>query len=283
MFNRTRTIRFLATVAASCWAAAALAGDISTRFTAALTASEACDCDISGQAVYRDDGGRRRFNVEVEGFPAGTDLVVEVGGENVGTLSVRRGPTGALISRLVLDDKIEDGITDNPRTMFPANFPTVLAGSSVVVGPLTGSFGLTSISGGDGTGGGGTAPGEVAAGDLECRVQLAGEDASMDADFRNENGRMRFDVSLEAAPGGSFAVDDRVNVTVGGSSVGTFTLGTLATGDVGAEFGYDSNFEAGDVTLPFPVDFPGVAIGTVVAIEPVVPGAPALACEMQPK
>lgn len=209
-------------------------------------------------------------------------LGIEVGGEAVGTLTVREGATGTAVGKMSFSDKVEDGVEDSPRTMFPANFPAVLAGSLVVVGPLSGSFGLKEVSGGGGTGGGGSEPGEVASGDLECRVDVASEDASFDADFRNIDGRMRFGVAFEAAPGGSWAAGDRMSMHVDGVEIGTLTLGALSSGDVGAEFDFDSTAGAGDTAAPFPVDFPGVAIGTAVSLEPIATGAPGVACELQP-
>jgi hypothetical protein len=281
MFTPRRIALCIAAVAATAASAMSAAGELSTRFAAALKTTEACDCDVSGKAYYRDDAGKRRFQIEVKGFPAGTELVLEVGGENVGTVVVRNTATGA-VGKLSFSDKLEDGVSDNPRTLFPANFPDVLAGASVVAGPLSGSFALKEISGGEGTGGGGSTPGEIASGDLECRVDLAAEDASLDADFRYENGRMRFGVSVEAAPGGSYAAGDRMNVSVDGVQVATITLDALLGGDVGTEFDFDTGAGAGDVALPFPVDFPGVAIGSVVAVEPAVVGAPTMTCALQP-
>lgn len=279
--RKTLSLFIAAATVATALGPVAHAGGLSTRFQTPLAPADGCDCDARGKASYRDDAGERRFYAEARGFPVGTVLEVQVGGEPVGSMTVIREASGQAVGKLNYRDKVEDGIEDDPRGMFPANFPAVLAGSSVMVGPLSGTFGLTEISGGGGTGGGGTVPGEVAAGDLRCGANAAGEDASIDAEFRNENGRMRFDAKMEAAPGGSWAAGERVSVRVDGVEVGVATLATVTTGDVGVEFKLDSQVEAGDDSQPFPVGFPGVAIGSAVSLAPVSGSAPTLSCALQ--
>lgn len=63
---------------------------------------------------------------------------------------------------------------------------------------------------------------------LECRASMAGEDASMDARFEADGGRMKFSASFEAAPGGSFMAGDPLGVRVGSELVAYMVLAGAA-------------------------------------------------------
>jgi len=108
---------------------------------------------------------------------------------------------------------------------------------------------------------------------LECRVDAANEDASIRARFEQRDDRKKFSVELEAAPGGSYAAGDILNVFVNDELVGSMTLVDL--GDIVGEIGFDSTAQADDVDLPFPANFPTVGAGSIVEA-----GAQ-LACDLQ--
>jgi len=282
MMNTLRPVTLLATALAVGLPCSALAGS-TVRYLAPLASSAPCDCDISGKAVFRIDDGRRRLSVEIEGFPAGSEFDVVVGGVKVGTIRARASDSGGAVGKLSVSDKIEDGIEDNPRTMFPANFPDLLVGTGIVAGPLAGNFRLRElVTDGSGGTGGSNDTGGAFAGDLECRADALGEDASMDADFRNVSNRMRFSTQFEAAPGGSYSAGDVLEVSVDGERVGTITLAELLGGDLGGDLNLDTRTDDPDA-VPFPVEFQGVRLGSIVRVQPTQPEVPALGCSLQPK
>ncbi len=110
------------------------AGGATTRFRARLGAAPSAG-DISGQADFKQSGSRRQFSVQVEGLTPGDAYDVMVGGQAVGTLTINALGVGDLN----YDDNFEPGV-DDPATQFPANFPTIHAGTLVQVGELSGTF-----------------------------------------------------------------------------------------------------------------------------------------------
>ena len=111
----------------------ALAGD-SLRLRARLRADSSAG-DISGNAKYRErDNGRRRFQLEVEGFRPGTVLDVVVDGVTVGSVTIDNLGVG----ELDFDTNIEPG--DDEGQPFPANFPSLERGDRVQVGQLSGTL-----------------------------------------------------------------------------------------------------------------------------------------------
>jgi hypothetical protein len=112
----------------------ALAGD-QLRLRARLRA-DASAGDISGNAKYREkDDGRRRFQLEVEGFRPGTTLDVVVAGVRVGSVTIDNLGVG----ELDFDTQQNDPNDDETRP-FPDNFPNIGRGDSVRVGQLRGTL-----------------------------------------------------------------------------------------------------------------------------------------------
>ena len=97
---------------------------------------------------------------------------------------------------------------------------------------------------------------------LECRDELALEDASARARYEKEKGRVKFSVEVEAAPGGSFRAGDILQVRVSGELVGTVRLSRA--GDLVGELNFDTTAGPDDMDSPFPANFPPVGRGTIV-------------------
>lgn len=90
--------------------------------------------DTSMDARYEEQRGRKKFDASFEvpqgvGFVAGDVLEVKVGGVKVGEITLAEQPNGDLGGDLEFDTN-DDG---NP---FPAKFPDVGDGTSVMVGDL---------------------------------------------------------------------------------------------------------------------------------------------------
>jgi hypothetical protein len=89
--------------------------------------------DFSVEARYEERGvARRQFKAEFEagvaqGFTAGQVLPVSVGGLVVGQVTLKADTTGDLVGELKFDNK---------KNAFPANFPSVGAGTGVSIGNL---------------------------------------------------------------------------------------------------------------------------------------------------
>ena len=92
--------------------------------------------DVSISARYEDRRSRRKFDASFEaaqglGFVVGQRVAVVVGGASVGQMTLTRDPVnGDIIGDLEFDTRRDE---NNP---FPANFPAVSRGLSVVIGPL---------------------------------------------------------------------------------------------------------------------------------------------------
>ncbi|TWU44589.1 Dockerin type I repeat protein [Rubripirellula tenax] len=78
----------------------------------------------SGKAEFEIERGEMEFEVEVQGFAANSTYPVSVGGVVIGQLRTNSRGKGEL--------KFEIG--DDDHRPFPANFPTITAGTSVSVG-----------------------------------------------------------------------------------------------------------------------------------------------------
>ncbi len=121
-------------LAAGLTAAMPAAAQSATRLRIQCTAEGASDHSIS--ARYEQRGARRKFDASFEaapglGWAAGQFLEVRVGATRVGAMRlIRDAASGDIIGDLEFDTRVDDG---NP---FPANFPTVRAGTNVRVGPL---------------------------------------------------------------------------------------------------------------------------------------------------
>ena len=109
---------------------------------------------------------------------------------------------------------------------------------------------------------------------LECRSDLALEDASAKARYEDERGRTKFSVEVEALSGGSFQAGDVFQIQVDGQMVGTITLEQAGI-DVVGDVNFDTDLEPGDTELPFPANFPAVSRGSIVQV-----GAQ-FACDLQ--
>ena len=109
---------------------------------------------------------------------------------------------------------------------------------------------------------------------LECTSHLVLEDASARARFEARDGRAKFNVEVEARPGGSFQAGDVLRVSIDGEIVGNLVLEQGAV-DLITELEFDTDLEPGDTELPFPANFPPVSAGSVVQV-----GAQ-FACDLQ--
>ncbi len=96
---------------------------------------------------------------------------------------------------------------------------------------------------------------------FECKAESLTEDASMDARFEEKRGRMKFDASFEAAPGGTTGT---LAVFVNGMNIGSITLDPDARGDLAGDLSLDSE---PDENAPFPNNFPqNAGNGTAVTV-----------------
>jgi hypothetical protein len=96
---------------------------------------------------------------------------------------------------------------------------------------------------------------------FECKTESLTEDASMDARFEVKRGRMKFDASFEAAPGGPAG---SLAVLIDGTKVDSMEVLPDATGELTGDVSYDSE---PDENAPFPNDFPqNVGAGTAVVV-----------------
>jgi len=87
---------------------------------------------------------------------------------------------------------------------------------------------------------------------LECRAFGPG-DTSMKARYKKKKSREKLSVSFEAAPGGSFAAGDVLEVTFNGAFLGSMTLTQPGgIGDVEGDLDFDTKADADDEDLPFP-------------------------------
>ena len=126
--------RLILALAALAGAYAAPASAQSTGVRLACSAAGAQD--FSMDARYEDRRGRRKFDASFEaapnlGFVAGQRIDVSVGGVKVGQMILARDPAnGDIAGDLEFDTRRDEG---NP---FPANFPNVTRGTSIVVGSL---------------------------------------------------------------------------------------------------------------------------------------------------
>lgn len=109
---------------------------------------------------------------------------------------------------------------------------------------------------------------------LECRGEMALEDAGIQARYEEKGDRAKFSVELEAAAGGSFQDGDIFQVRVGGELVGTIALAQGAV-DVVGELNFDTTAGPLDADSPFPANFPTISAGSIVEV-----GAQ-LACDLQ--
>ncbi len=102
---------------------------------------EAGNDQSQARARYRDRVRKntleQRFDVEVEDFEPGTELSVSVNGEHIGIIFVNDLGVGEMQLRTgaFIDDP-GDGDPIDP------DFPRIMPGDSVSVGPLSGSFEL---------------------------------------------------------------------------------------------------------------------------------------------
>lgn len=78
----------------------------------------------SGKAEFEIERGEMEFEVEVQGFAANSTYPVSVGGVVIGQLRTNSRGKGEL----------EFEVGDDDHRPFPANFPTITAGTSVSVG-----------------------------------------------------------------------------------------------------------------------------------------------------
>lgn len=135
MYRKVATLISAAAVVAV--TAPALAGGVDPiRVEARMSAG---NDQAQAKARYRDRARRnsleQRFDVEVEDFDPGTELVVTVNGMTVGTIFVNGLGVGELQLRTAafIDDPDDGDPIDT-------DFPRLQAGDTVSVGPLKGAF-----------------------------------------------------------------------------------------------------------------------------------------------
>lgn len=136
MMLRSAALSLLAFAAAS--SASAASGGAPKASESGLRLACAADGaqDFSMSARFEDRRGRRKFDASFEaapnlGFVAGQRLAVSVGGVAVGQMTLSRDPAnGDVVGDLDFDSRVDE------RAPFTANFPTVAAGTGVVVGAL---------------------------------------------------------------------------------------------------------------------------------------------------
>lgn len=135
MYRKLATILSAAAVVAV--TAPAIAGGVDPiRVEARMTAG---NDQAQAKARYQDRARRntleQRFDVEVEDFAPGSELVVTVNGLNVGTIFVNALGVGELQLRTAAF--IDDPGDGNP---IDTDFPRLQPGDTVSVGPLKGAF-----------------------------------------------------------------------------------------------------------------------------------------------
>ena len=131
--------KFAATLTVLCLLAGGLiwAGGNELRLEARIEADTSAG-DISGKVKFRqrfDQGSRRQFSAQIEGFEPGSMYDVMIAGSVVGKIVV--DDTG--VGDLNYDDNFEPGL-DDPASQFPSNFPGLDGGESVEIGPLSGTL-----------------------------------------------------------------------------------------------------------------------------------------------
>lgn len=100
---------------------------------------------------------------------------------------------------------------------------------------------------------------------LECGERGV-YDTSMDARYEVRDGREKFDVSFEAAPGGYFSSGQELDVYVDYVYVGKLML-RYEGFDLQGDLEFDTNIDSVyDDSQPFPENFPEVGRGTHVTV-----------------
>ena len=114
---------------------------------------------------------------------------------------------------------------------------------------------------------------------LECDAD-GPNDTSLNARYEErDSGRKKFSAEFEAAPGGPFAVGQRMVVAVDGVRVGAVRLKVVTGGDLVGDLNLDTTAGPGDDSKPFPPDFPPVVSGTRVAVR--INGDRVLGCRLR--
>lgn len=136
MVKRTIVALCAAAALAPAFAASGSSGKSAAQNSVRLACAAAGAQDFSADARFEDRRGRRKFDASFEaapnlGFLPGQRLAVAVGGVTVGQMTLARDPVnGDVVGDLDFDTRPDE------RAPFPANFPAVGAGTSVVIGPL---------------------------------------------------------------------------------------------------------------------------------------------------
>jgi hypothetical protein len=87
---------------------------------------------------------------------------------------------------------------------------------------------------------------------LECRAFGQG-DTSMKARYKEKRNREKLSISFEAAPGGSFAAGDELQVTFNNAFLGSMILTQRGgRGDVEGDLDFDTKADSDDKDFPFP-------------------------------
>lgn len=212
------------------------------------------DAVTSGHARYRERernaGLDRRFKVQVEDAPVGTQLEVRVNGELFGVITVNALGRGRL--QLRTPQFIDDPGDGDPM---PASFPRLGPDDVVTVGSLSGVF---------------FERGPAAAGQAQryrVRARLPGANDQLDGQVRYlerfKNGRLlrRFKAELEDGEPG-----DVHQVVVEGFVVGSIVLDDFGEGEL--ELRTEAFIDDPDDGDPIPDAFPSLLPGDVVQVGP---------------
>lgn len=225
--------------------------------SAALTATLASEGPGSGRAEW-SVGVRTEFNVEIESGPPNETFEIVVDGISVGQLTLSDLGFGEL--------EFRDPPDDNPgpnEVALPDNFPAVMAGTTVTIGPFSGVLAGAPTPPGDDSGGQVTPPGGSGAGrDVRLRIGLSGDAPGRGtAEWEVRPDRVRFKVEIEGGMPGAV-----LEIAVDGVVVGQLTLNGLGIGEIELRDPPDDNPDAHE--FPLPGDFPPVGSGTVVTAGP---------------
>lgn len=210
-----------------------------TLLSASLT--DATNSSASGTVTYQSSTvngtSQTMLTVVISGETADTTYNVSIGGTVVGQVTTNSSGAGSLV------------LSSNPKGLeqpLPSDFPSsVTSGAAVTVGPLSGAFAVSTQ----------TAPTVYTA-----QLGTSGSETAM---VVYETGTVRgvsetfFSVSLKGA-----AADTTVNVSIGGTVVGTITTNANGYGSLVLS----SNPKGSQQSLPS--DFPtSITVGTAITVD----------------
>lgn len=221
---------------------------IADNVTARLTGANGEVLESEYEAEQEDGNVTvRRFDLHLRNLAPSQQFVLQINGQTIGTVT-----TNALGSANVqYSDRSRPGYSP-----FPAGFPVITDGSQIAVGTvLSGSYSGTPVT---------QVP--ITDGGDHLHLSLFGTGAMQgQAVYEAVSGvggvvRRQFKVEVwNGTPGAS------VPVTVGGQQVGTILVNSKGYGKLA--------FEDGSVEKPFPANWPGASVDTIVTVGNTLTGA----------